>query len=196
MRMPGKMRREAGSVPGTPERPKRGVPAPVVLVLLLLALPVGLLLYPETVDADGGRLRAVNVPVGAYRVSVFTDPTPVPPDTIDVSVLATFERGRGLAPGLEVEVTCRLLDGSGVTVRHPATKEQADDPRYYSAKFALGAVGDWEIVVAVRGPEGEGEIRFPVSVKEPGLFGNPVLIIALALLPLLLVGWWLRRTVS
>jgi hypothetical protein len=141
-------------------------------------------------------LRAVNVPIGAYRVSVFTDPTPVPPDTIDVSVLATFERGRGLVPGLEILVEGRPLEGMGPVVRHPATKDQADDARYYAAKFALGAVGDWEIVVTVRGAEGEGEIRFPVTVQEPGLFANPLLIIVAALLPLVLVGWWLRRGVG
>jgi hypothetical protein len=138
----------------------------------------------------------VNIPIGAYRVSVFTDPTPIPPDTIDVSVLVTFERGRGLVPGLTIEVEGRPLEGTGSVIRHPATKEQADDPRYYAAKFALGAVGDYEMVVTVRGSEGEGEVRFPLTVQEPGLLANPFLIITVALLPLLLVGWWLRRTGS
>ena len=42
----------------------------------------------------------------------------------------------------------------------PCTREQAQDPRYYAAKFALGSVGEWEILVRVRGPEGEGEVSF------------------------------------
>ena len=75
-----------------------------------------------------------------------------------------------------------------------ATREQADDPRYYSAKFALGSVGDWEIRVNIRGPEGEGEVVFQVRVQEPGLLENPFLILALAFLPLILVGWWLRKS--
>jgi len=153
-----------------------------------------LLLDGGTLWADGGTLRVANVPMGADRVNVYTDPTPIPPDTIDVSVLATFEGGRGLARGLEIEVVARRLDGTGGEVRHTATRDQAEDPRYYAAKFALGSEGRWEIRVRVRGPEGEGETVFQVTVQEPGLLGNPFLILTVALLPLLLVGWWLRRT--
>jgi len=155
---------------------------------------ITLLFQPKSLQADGGTLRAANVPMGAYRISVYTDPTPIPPDTVDISVLATFERGRGLAPGLEIEVVGRRLDGAGPVIRYRATREQAEDPRYYAAKFALGTVGVWEISVSVRGPEGEGDIRFTVSVQEPGLFSNPFLVIGFALFPLVLVGWWLRRT--
>ena len=149
---------------------------------------------PGTLQADGGTLRAANVPMGAYRVNVFTDPTPIPPDSIDVSVLVTFERGRGVATGLEIEVVGRRMDGTGGEVRHAASRDQAQDPRYYAAKFALGSVGLWEIRVRVRGPEGEGEITFQVTVQEPGKLGNPYLILLVALLPLLLVGWWFRQT--
>jgi hypothetical protein len=134
--------------------------------------------------------------MGAYRVNVFTDPTPIPPDSIDVSVLVTFERGRGVATGLEIEVLGRRVDGTGVEIRRSATREQAVDPRYYAAKFALGSEGLWELRVRVSGPEGEGETSFQVTVQAPGLLGNPFLILSLALLPLLLVGWWWRRTNS
>ena len=97
---------------------------------------------------------------------------------------------------MEIEVVGRRVDGEGVEIRHPATREQAVDPRYYAAKFALGSEGLWEIRVRVRGSEGEGETSFQVNVQAPGLVGNPFLILALALLPLLLVGWWWRRTSS
>jgi hypothetical protein len=160
----------------------------------LLAVILGCLLPPSRLRADGGTLRVANALMGAYRVNVFTDPTPIPPDSIDVSILATTERGRGVAPGLEILVEGRRLDGSGSTVSQMATREQADDPRYYAAKFALGSVGDWEIRVHIRGPEGEGEVVFQVRVQEPGLLENPFLILALAFLPLVLVGWWLRKS--
>jgi hypothetical protein len=152
-----------------------------------------LLAYPASLPADGGTLRVSNVPMGAYRVNVFTDPTPSPPDTIDVSVLVTFERGRGVARDLDIEVICNPVDGDGPTLRRTATREQAEDPRFYAAKFALGSVGEWEVRVRVAGREGEGEVSFQVTVQEPGLFANPFLILAVALAPLLLVGWWLRR---
>jgi hypothetical protein len=132
--------------------------------------------------------------MGAYRVNVFTDPTPVRPDSIDVSVLVTFERGRGVAQGLTIEVEGERADNPALVVRHAATQEQADDPRYYAAKFALGSEGVWTITVRLSGPEGEGETSFQVKVQNPGLFGNPFLILTMAFLPLLLVGWWLKRS--
>ena len=159
-----------------------------------LALAWALLAGPGGLQADGGTLRVSNVPMGAYRVNVFTDPTPIPPDTIDVSVLVTFERGRGMARGLDIMVFAERLDGTGSRIEHPATREQAEDPRYYAAKFALGSVGEWSITVQISGPEGEGATTFDVAVQEPGIFGNPFLILTLAFLPLLLVGWWLKRT--
>lgn len=154
--------------------------------ILLLALA------PGTLHADGGTLRLANVPMGAYRVNVFTDPTPITPDSVDVSVLVTFERGRGVARGLEILVVATPLDGSGRQIRHAATREQADDPRYYAAKFRPGAPGEWEIQVLLQGPEGEGEVAFRVEVREPGLFQNPFLILTVAFLPLVLVGAWLK----
>jgi hypothetical protein len=144
--------------------------------------------------ADGGTLRVANVPMGAYRVSVFTAPTPISPDSIDVSVLATLERGRGVAQGLEIMVVGRPLGRPGESVSQAATREQATDPRYYAAKFALGSVGAWEIIVQVKGPLGAGELSFQVTVQEPGLLDSPFLILGLALVPLLLVGWWLRKS--
>lgn len=169
---------------------KRPLPAllPTLGALLLLCAATQVLV------ADGGTLRVANVPMGAYRVNVFTDPTPIRPDSIDVSILVTFERGRGVAQGLEISVEGERADDAGLVVRHPATREQADDPRYYAAKFALGAEGLWTITVRLAGPEGEGETSFQVKVQDPGLLENPFLILTIALLPLLLVGWWLKRS--
>lgn len=151
-------------------------------------------LLPWQLLADGGTLRVSNVPMGSYRVNVFTDPTPITPDSIDVSILATFERGRGVAAGLDIMVVARSLEDPAREVSHPATRDQATDPRYYSAKFVLGSVGRWNIEVQVRGPEGEGVVRFDVDVQEPGLFQNPFLILALALAPLFLIRWWLKSS--
>ncbi|MGW8264937.1 MAG: hypothetical protein ACWGSQ_01140 [Longimicrobiales bacterium] len=179
-------------IPGFPSSGRLSLPALISGGLLIgIALSIA---CPCLLRADGGTLRVSNVPMGAYRVNVFTDPTPIPPDTLDVSVLVTFERGRGLATGLEILVIGRSLDGPRPEIAHPATREQADDPRFYAAHFSLGSAGTWELEVRVVGPEGEGEVRFQVKVQEPGLTDNPLLILGLALLPLLLVGWWLKKT--
>jgi hypothetical protein len=153
---------------------------------------VCLLLATAPLLADGGTLRVSNAPIGAYRVNVFTAPTPIHPDSIDVSVLVTFQGGRELVPGLDILVEGRALDGQGPPVSHPATKGEAQDPRYYAAKFALGAPGRWGITIHVKGPQGEGEVGFEVKAQEPGFLTNPFLIMGLAFLPLLLVGLWLR----
>jgi len=175
----------------------RGSSALRILICVVIAVGAALSsAIPRLLLADGGTLRVSNVPMGAYRVYVFTDPTPIPPDTIDVSVLVTFERGRGVATGLEILVVGRPLDPPGPEVVRAATREQADDPRYYAAHFSLGSVGPWELEIRLRGPEGEGEVRFEVEVREPGLRNNPFLILGLALVPLLLVGWWLRKSVG
>jgi len=168
---------------------------PFLVRLLLGSLLLGslLLTVPDSLRADGGTLRAANIPMGAYRVNVFTDPTPISPDSIDVSLLITFAGGRGLATGLEIEVVGRRVDGTGGEVQHVATRDQAEDPRYYAAKFALGSEGLWELRIRVRGPEGAGEVVFQVMVQELGLLGSPYLILGLALLPLLLIWWWLKR---
>lgn len=166
-------------------------------VILLVAIPGTLL-------ANGGTLRLANVSMGDYRVSVFTDPTPVRPDSLDVSVLVIQEGVDGVPDGLEVRVRTELLAlggdtpesrtpqiGAGEILR--ATRAQADDPRYYAAKFGLGAEGRWRITVSLRGVAGEGEASFEVVAREPGILGHPLVLMLLALLPLLGAGWWVMR---
>lgn len=169
--------------------------------LLVLALLVGL---PTTVLANGGTLRLANVVMGDYRVSVFTDPTPVRPDSLDVSVLILQEGVDGVPDGVDVQVTTELLEHHGdhaldlperamLGQTLPATREQADDPRYYAAKFALGAEGRWRITVSVQGEAGEGEASFEVTARQRGPLGHPAVVITLALLPLLGAAWWVLR---
>jgi hypothetical protein len=163
-------------------------------VLLLLAVPA--LLF-----ANGGTLRLANVPMGEYRVSVFTDPTPVRPDSLDVSVLVIREGFEGVPEGLDVRVHAELIEGEGEHAHgaHPtpmeerATREQADDPRYYAAKFGLGSEGRWRITVSVSGEAGSGAASFELRARERGILGHPLVIWLLALLPLIAAAVWLRR---
>jgi hypothetical protein len=186
--------------PLPPSRPRwtrwKGLRALAVLVLL-----AGL---PTTVLANGGTLRLANVVMGDYRVSVFTDPTPVRPDSLDVSVLILQEGVEGVPDGVDVQVTTELLeyhgdhdhdlpDPSTLGQTLAATREQADDPRYYATKFALGAEGRWRITVSVRGEGGEGQASFEVTARQRGPLGHPAVVITLALLPLLGAAWWVLR---
>ncbi|TVP57005.1 MAG: hypothetical protein EA351_06665 [Gemmatimonadales bacterium] len=160
-------------------------------ILGVIALLVTVFFLPQTTWANGGTLRLANVVMGEYRVSVFTDPTPVRPDSLDVSLLILQDGRLGVAEDVEVVVTSRALDNQGVGESLVATREQADDPRYYATKFALGAEGRWEIGVRVSGPAGEGEASFEVTARDRGLLGHPVVLSLLALLPLILVGLWI-----
>lgn len=158
--------------------------------LLALAL---LLLVPAATLANGGRLWVAEAPIGDYRVSVFTSPTPVPPDTVDVSVLV-MEVGRSEpVEGLDVWVALTPIGHTAPSQSRRAAREAADDPRYYAAKFHLGGVGEWGVAVRVAGPGGEGRVTFQIEATEWGVLENPLVVLFLSLLPLALLAWWLLR---
>jgi len=160
---------------------------PVIVCLVVLVLAAGPLL------ANGGTLRVANVPMGDYLVSVFTDPTPVRPDSLDVSILILQDGFDGVPDGVEVQVRAASVEHPQMASTQRATREQADDSRYYAAKFGLGHPGSWSIEVEVRGDAGEGRTSFEVTAREAGLLGNPLVLILLSLLPLAVAGWWLTR---
>jgi hypothetical protein len=159
--------------------------------LLFVGFAATVLALPPQLLGNGGTLRLANVPMGQYRVSVFTDPTPVRPDSLDVSVLVLQEGREGLAEGVRVVVTAEPLDHPGAERRLEATRDQADDPRYHAAKFALGHEGRWRITVEVEGELGAGSADFELRARDPGLLGHPLVLSLLALLPLAALGWWL-----
>ena len=158
--------------------------------LLALAL---LLLGPATTLANGGRLRVAEAPIGDYRVTVFTSPTPVPPDTLDVSVLVMEVSRSEPVEGLEVRVALKPIGHTAPPQSQRATKEAANDPRYYAAEFRLGGAGRWDVGVRVTGPGGEGEVTFQIEAAEWGPLDNPLVVLVLSLLPLALLAWWLLR---
>jgi hypothetical protein len=158
-----------------------------------MAASVAILAGPFELLGNGGTLRLANVPMGDYRVSVFTDPTPVRPDSLDVSLLILQEGREGVAEGVDVMVRAEFLGGEATPRVRQATREQAEDPRYYAAKFALGLEGPWRVTVEVSGDHGEGAASFEVTAREPGLLGHPLVLSLLALLPLAALGWWLLR---
>jgi hypothetical protein len=165
--------------------------AAVVTVAYLGGSTIGLLVAPPLLRADGGTIRLADLVFGEYRVTVFTDPTPVTPDSLDVSFLITESRGLAVALDAEAWVEVEPLGHEGVAARYEATREQADDPRFYAAKFTLGTEGRWRIRIGVEGPRGQGTGEFEITATYPGLFRQPMVLLVAALLPLILVGAWL-----
>jgi hypothetical protein len=170
------------------DRIARGSLRPRSLWVLL-----ALLFSASALWANGGTLRLNQAVMGAYRVSAFTDPTPVQVDSLDVSVLVVDGRTGTVVEGLLVELRARHLSGKAPERLERATREAADDPRYYAAKFTLEEPGDWEITVVVFGPEGSGEAAFTIRALRPSLFQNPWVLLLLAILPLGLLGLWISR---
>ncbi len=171
----------------------RRVAGRITRVLLLLApLLVAGSAVPARIMANGGTLRLAGI-LGPYEVSVFTDPTPVRPDSLDVSILVRRPGDAQPLRGLRVVVRADAVGHGAMPTVREATREAADDPRYYAAKFPLGAAGLWRITVSIQGEEGSGEGSFQVNAVEQGLLGQPLVAVPLALLPLALVAWWLYR---
>lgn len=167
-----------------------GTTTPALLLLLAVLLGPGLLL------ANGGTLRVANAEVGPYWVSIFTDPTPVRADTLDVSILITEIEGLDVVPGLDVTVRADPVGHDGTAQALTATREAADDPRYYAAKFSLGTTGTWRLTVDVRGDTGGGDVAFEVDARETRLLDRPLVLIFVSLLPLFLAAWWFLRPTS
>ena len=152
------------------------------------------LISPAATLANGGRLRVAEAPMGDYRVSVFTSPTPVPPDTLDVSILVMAVGRSDPVEGVEVQVTLTPVGHDASSQAKRATREDADDPRYYAAKFSLGGAGRWGVAVRVAGPVGEGEVDFQIEASERGILGSPVAVLFVSLLPLAVLAWWFLRS--
>ncbi len=176
---------------------------PGVSVLFLLSVST-LVAMPTMLWANGGTLRLANIAMGEYRVSVFTDPTPVRPDSLDVSVLVLQVGELGVPEGLDITIRTELIEYRGEHhAEHPleahttslrATREAADDPRYYAAKFPLGAAGVWKVTIELRGEHGDGDASFEITARERGLLGHPLVLLFLGLLPLAGAAWWIQRS--
>lgn len=132
--------------------------------LLLATCLLGLLASP--VRADGGTVR-VSQECGGYRVTVFTDPTPLRVGAADVSVLVQ-DRADG-APMREgdVALTWTPREAGAATVQVEATEAEATNKLLRAARVELPASGWWDVRVRVAGRHGVCEVPFAVEVAAP-----------------------------
>jgi len=161
--------------------------------LVSTALALAALLLPALLLANGGTLRFLGM-LGPWEVAVFTDPTPPSPDSLDVSVLVTLPGNPRPVDGVNIVLRVETAEGGEGVLEARATREAADDPRYYAAKFRNVGAGEVGVTVSVRDTTGAGgDARFSIVTREPGLAENPAFLFIMALLPLLAVAWWMRR---
>src|SRR5262245_39241390 len=93
------------------------------LLCVLLLSPCHLVtLSPCHARADGGTVR-LSRRAGGYRITVFTDPTPLRASPVDVGVLVQDAATGEAVPGAQVTVWAAPSGRGREAVEHPATAE-------------------------------------------------------------------------
>jgi hypothetical protein len=114
--------------------------------------------------ADGGTVRA-HEQAGAYRVTVFTSPTPLRAGLVDFTVLVQDAASGECVP--QARATLRLTARkTGGFLEHPATAEAATNKLYLAAVLELPDPGWWDVDIAIQGPQGPARVRFGVQADD------------------------------
>ena len=114
--------------------------------------------------ADGGAVRA-REQAGAYRVTVFTSPTPLRAGPVDVTVLVQNAATGECVP--QARATLRLTARkTGTFLQQPATAETATNKLCLAAVFQLPEPGWWDVDIAIEGAQGPARVRFGVQADE------------------------------
>jgi hypothetical protein len=152
----------------------------VILFALLIASPAS--------AHGGGKQQLAGEAAGPYRLYVWTSPDPwrVGEAHTTVAVTRLLPGGEETpATGLQVFVTYVQGEQSR---RIAAVEQTGAQAGYYEADNAVAAAGDWQVLVAVSGAEGEGRASFAEAVLPANSF-NWWLIGGGVLLALLLLGY-------
>jgi len=116
--------------------------------------------------ADGGIPR-LSERAGAYRVSIFTSPTPFRAGPVDVSVLIQDADSGELVPDIRVTVRAAPCDRPESSITQPVTAEAAINKLYRAAVFELPEPGWWDMEVTIEGGRGSAQVRFAVEAAGP-----------------------------
>ena len=103
--------------------------------------------------------------VGAYRVTVFTSPTPLRAGPVDVTVLVQDAATGECIP--QARATLRLTARkTGTCLQQPATAEAATNKLCLAAVFHLPEPGWWDVDIAIESAQGSARVRFGVPADE------------------------------
>jgi len=159
------------------------------------ALLVGAALLTASVAlANGGTVRVSRKPSGPFLFTVYTEPTPLRTGAIDVTVLLQDRETEETILDATVYVEAVPVGHEGTGGTFAASREQATNKLFQSAKFPIEGPGLWRFTVQAANAAGNGSVRFEAEATEPTLLDRPVLLTVLVLLPVLLVGWLLTRS--
>jgi hypothetical protein len=159
--------------------------------ILLLFIPVS-----TTLAHGGGQLQVGPVAAGPYRVSVWTDP-PTPRVDRDLHITVAVADGLTNEPVLNTAVTITIYPGGSQTAvaRLPATAEAATNRLFYEADLRLPVEGDYLIDILVTGPDGTGQVDFPLTLA-PALPLTWLYLLLVAGTLLWGYYWWQKRPVA
>lgn len=122
-----------------------------------------MLLAPRPIVAHGlGRQQLERVPVGDYRVTVWTDPVTVRTND-ELHVTVAVEDEGGLVLEMDVEVIASHVDQEQWAA---ATHENAVNKLHYEAPFRLEQDGIWQITIVLRPNIGEASFELEVEPAE------------------------------
>lgn len=154
---------------------------------LALALLWGL---TNLASAHGGTgtPQLTNEDIGPYRIFVWSDPEPPQVGEYHVAVAMT-ESLEGDASGfagkpiLNADITVTLTNvESGETLTKKATHQDAVNKIYYEADFVVQTPGQWNVHLAVVGPDGAAEATYIDEISEATFNWMPIAGGALAVL--------------
>ncbi|MBG83057.1 MAG: hypothetical protein CMJ40_00760 [Phycisphaerae bacterium] len=160
-----------------------------------LILALLLLISPSTI-ADSGIVRTSSVD-GPYRITVFSEPTPLRVGLIDLSVMVQSLESE--TPVLDATISM-LLEHEDETVSSmlvEATREAATNQLLYSAKLALPESGKWTVLTSVMRDGATSSVHFDFDAGPPLppiLEMWPWFILPVIALLLIVMNQWLQRS--
>lgn len=119
-----------------------------------------------TVRGDGGTPR-FSGDAGGYRVTVFTEPTPLRAGQVDVSVLLEDRQSGAIVTDVPVSISAAPASHPAAVRRQPATTRAATNRLFQAATFELPEAGRWEFGVSVGESSGKVTCTFTVDVAPP-----------------------------
>ena len=137
--------------------------------IILRALPILLylcLLWPGQLlwAHGGGVLQIAAEPAGPYKVSVWLSPTR--PEAGKPGHITVGLAGEADAPVLDAKVLLQLnsLETGELLSSATATTAQSTNKLFYEADMTLPEIGRYSMNVQISGPQGSGEVAFPIEV--------------------------------
>ncbi|NJN82761.1 MAG: hypothetical protein HC802_11110 [Caldilineaceae bacterium] len=166
---------------------------------------------PSHVEAHGGGTpQLTDVPVGGYRLFLWTQPEPWRAGEVHVSMIVTLPAettagsndnamaNRQLATAVSdvaVKVHFAPIDNPTEAITVIAEPQDLLNNVSFEADVELPAAGRWEMTVTLEGPEGSGSAQFGADVLASRSISWPAAGLVLLVLVALLagVGFWSRR---